>query len=198
MTVIFLVRHASYSCVDDILVGRMPNVRLSERGHEEANSLAERLKSERITAIHSSPQERAYETAVRIGKDVGLPVEITSALDEIDVGEWTGRDFATLECEPGWQLWNIARASARPPCGESMNELRHRVMRHLGEVRGAHPQGRIVMVSHAEVIRAVILDALGLSLDEFARITLAPASISTVGLDRHRATVISINEVGVS
>jgi len=194
MTTIFFVRHAAHRYLGHVLVGRMPGVRLGYTGHEQALRLAERLKDEKVTAVQSSPRERACETASPIAASAGLPVEIASALDEIDIGEWTGKSIADLHDDPHWRRWNTERGRTRPPRGESMRELQRRVVAHLESLRSAHPDGRMVLVSHAEVIRAAVLHCLEMPLDEFGRIEIAPATISTIGLDHGHARLVGLNE----
>jgi probable phosphoglycerate mutase len=180
--------------LDRVLVGRMAGVRLGELGRSQARSLALSFARERITAVQSSPRERAWETAAPIAERAGLPFAIIDALDEIDVGEWTGQPFTVLNDDVRWVRWNARRASNRPPRGETMHELELRVMQHLRGLHAAHPSGRIVLVSHAEVIRAAILHCLKMSFDDFARIDVAPATISTLALDHRGARVVDLNQ----
>jgi broad specificity phosphatase PhoE len=194
MTTFFLVRHAAHGLLDRVLVGRLAGVRLAPCGLSQAQRLAERLQGERITVVQSSPRERACETAEPIAGRTGLPLDIAPALDEIDMGEWTGRSFASLNGDPRWRHWNLARGSARPPGGESMRDVQVRVLRHLEHLHLLHAAGRIVLVSHAEAIRCVLLHFLGMPLHDFVRLELAPATISTVAIDNGRPRVVAVNE----
>jgi broad specificity phosphatase PhoE len=194
VTTFFLTRHAPHGLVDAVLVGRMPGAELDSNGHEQARRLAGLLAERGITAIQSSPQTRARETAQPISGQTGVPIEIAEAVDEIDVGDWTGRPFSALQDDPLWQLWNRARGSARPPRGESMQELQTRVMQHLYGLSSDSPDARIVVVSHAEVIRAALLQVLNLPLDDFWRIEIAPASVSTLVIEGDCAQVAAVNE----
>ena len=194
MTTFFLIRHAAHPELDRVLVGRMGGVRLGELGRSQARRLAECLERERITAVQSSPRERASETAAPIAQRAGLPFAIVSALDEIEFGEWTGQPFTALKHDARWIRWNTARAASRPPGGETMHELELRVMRHLQALHATDPNGRIVLVSHAEVIRAAILHCLDMSLDDFARIDVAPVTLSTLAFDHHGGCVVDLNQ----
>jgi broad specificity phosphatase PhoE len=193
VTTFLLVRHAAHQQLDHVLVGRMAGVTLAEEGREQARRLARFLLADRITAVQSSPRERAQETAAPIASQAALPVNIASALDELDVGDWTGPSFAVLNDDAGWIAWNTARGTARPPNGESMAELQRRILAHLQVLHEASPGGRIVLVSHAEVIRAAVLHALRMPLDDFARIEIAPASISTLAVDRCGCELVALN-----
>jgi probable phosphoglycerate mutase len=172
----------------------MPGAGLDDNGREQARRVAGSLAEKGVTVIQSSPQARARETAQPIGGRTGMPVEIAEAVDEIDVGAWTGKPFSALRDDPLWQRWNRARGSARPPGGESMQELQTRVVQHLYRISSDRPDARVVVVSHAEVIRAALLHVLKLPLDDFWRIEIAPASISTLVIDSDRAEVTSMNE----
>jgi broad specificity phosphatase PhoE len=194
MTMFFLIRHGAHDLVNRTLVGRMPGVTLSEKGREQARRIAARLSGERITTLQSSPQTRAQETARPIAERLGLPVEITSAIDELDAGAWTGQPFATLDQDPLWTLWNARRGSARPPQGESMRELQERAMTHVCSTAMAAPEACVAVVSHAEVIRAIVMNVLNLPLDEFYRVDVAPGSISTVAIHEGNAAIVSLDQ----
>src|SRR5215212_7645751 len=105
----FLVRHAAHELVDRILCGRMPGVSLGEEGRAQARRVAERLARERIAAIHTSPLQRAQETAAPIGERLNLAPEVRDAINEIDLGDWSGRSFSDLHSDPRWRSWNDAR-----------------------------------------------------------------------------------------
>jgi broad specificity phosphatase PhoE len=195
VTTLFLVRHAVHGLLAGILVGRMPNIPLTEDGRDQARRLAVRLSRESIAAVQSSPQQRARETATPIARALGVPLEVEPAVDEIDMGEWTGRSFEDLRTDPRWELWNRARSCVRVPGGESMIDVEQRVARHLERVRCERPDANVVIVSHAEVIRAALLRSLGLSLDAFAQIEISPASISTLAIGHWGSKILNLNEV---
>ncbi len=194
MTTVFLVRHGVHDLLDRVLVGRSPGVGLSPLGQRQARQLATRLAPEGVTAVQSSPQLRARETAELIADALGLAVEVVPALDELDAGEWTGRAFAELEQDPRWRSWNASRSTARPPGGESMGELQRRVLGHIEAVAARHADDRLVVVSHAEPIRAALLHYGRLHLDDFLRVPIDPASLTTLRLDAHGGEVIGQNE----
>jgi broad specificity phosphatase PhoE len=191
----FLVRHAAHELVDRVLCGRMPGVSLGEEGRAQARRAAERLARERIAAIHTSPLERARETAAPIAERLRLEPEVHEAINEIDLGQWAGRSFEDLSGEPRWQSWNNARAVSRPPWGESMLEVQARAVGNLEQARGAHPNQAVVLVSHADVIKAALLYYLGMPIDGYRLFDIGPASISTLVVGDWGAKVLSMNEV---
>jgi broad specificity phosphatase PhoE len=191
----FLVRHAAHELVDRVLCGRMPGVSLGEEGRAQAERVARRLGRERIAAIHTSPLERARETAAPIAEQLDLMPEIHEAINEIDLGEWAGRDFATLMSDPHWASWNAARSVARAPGGETMLEVQARVVGHMERVRGSHPDQGVVLVSHADVIKAALLYCLGMPIEGYRLFDISPASVSTLVIGDWGAKILSMNEV---
>jgi probable phosphoglycerate mutase len=193
-TTIFLVRHAAHDRVDRILCGRMPGVTLGEVGRRQAGDVARRLSTENLAAVYTSPLERARETAEPIAEASGLAAVGMSGLNEIDIGEWTGRSFAELAPDPHWQAWNAERAKGRAPGGEAMSGVQDRVYDELEGLRRSHPGGRVAAVSHADVIKAGICRVLGLSLDRYHAFEIEPASVSTIVRWEGGGTVVSLNE----
>jgi broad specificity phosphatase PhoE len=191
----FLVRHAAHELVDRVLCGRMPGVNLGEEGRAQAGRVAQRLARERVAAIHTSPLERARETAAPISEKLDLTPEICEAITEIDIGEWAGKDFVALQQDPHWASWNNARSVTRPPGGETMLEVQARVIEHLERVRGSHPDQGVVLVSHGDVIKACLLYCLGMPIDGYRLFDISPASISTLAIGDWGAKVLSMNEV---
>jgi probable phosphoglycerate mutase len=195
MTKFSLIRHGAHDVVDHILVGRMAGVRLNSRGHDQARRIADAVGRSGVSAVHSSPQLRALETAVPLGQRLGLSVRTFAGIDELDAGAWTGRSFASLNDDPQWVLWNAKRGRTRPPNGESMLELQVRALDHLNTVAASLPDGHIALFSHAEVIRAIVLHALRLPLDDYQRLDIAPATISTISVGRGGTELIALNQL---
>lgn len=193
-TTFLLVRHAEHALQGGMLAGRMPGVQLSARGREQAAALARWLGRWDIAAVQASPQHRAQATARPVAAELGLGVETVAALDEIDFGDWQGLDFDTLEDDPRWRHWNAERASARVPGGESMRAVQARIVSHLQRMCALHPDGALVLVSHADVIKAALLHVIGASLDAHGRIEVDPAGLSTVVLGDWGGKVVALNE----
>jgi broad specificity phosphatase PhoE len=190
---IHLVRHGHHGRLAGILCGRMPGVELDALGCRQMSACADRIVPA-PTTIQSSPQRRARQSAAILARYFGLPVEIVSAVDELDVGGWTGRSFDDLDQDPDWHRWNSRRGSSRPPNGECMQNLQQRVVQHLEQLRDDPADGTILIVSHAEPIRAALLHYAGIALDEFLSIAVDPASVSTLCFDRRGVHISQINQ----
>lgn len=190
-----LVRHAACEQMVDTLVGRGIDVPLTSVGQQQARALAARLSREPPpVVIYCSPRRRTRETAQAIADATGAGIVLHDAFDEIDFGGWTGQAFMALQNEAAWQQWNSARSTARAPGGESMVEAQARALAGIEALVPQHTARHVVIVSHAEIIRAVLLHHLGLSLDAYCRLEVSPASRSIVELAPWGAKVLAMNE----
>src|SRR6266481_9579367 len=170
MTVFHLLRHGEHGLLGRVLAGRMPGVGLSERGRAEIAAVAERLAAEKIAALYASPLQRTRESAEIVAARLGLPIEFRDDLLELDFGEWTGATFDAIRADPRWQAWSTQRSLATIPGGESMRAVQQRVVAAMVELNERHLHETIVLVSHGDVIRSVLLFALGMPLDFYNRI----------------------------
>jgi probable phosphomutase (TIGR03848 family) len=198
MTTFLLIRHAMCDTVGRTIAGRSPDVHLNREGKTQAEDLAARLSSLSLAAIYSSPLERALETAAPIAAKHRLPVSTAPGLNELDFGDWTGRALADLEGNQDWIAFNSFRSGTRIPGGETMTEVLARALREIDHARRAHPDaGHLVaIVSHGDVLRALLAHYLGISLDLFQRLELDPASVSIVVLDCYGPRVTRVNDSG--
>lgn len=189
-----MIRHAmTDSVANRTLSGRAKGVFLNEQGKAEARDLAERLKNFPIRAVYSSPLERAVETAEAIAQKLNLKIEKSEAFEELEFGDWTGRNFDELENEPKWRRFNLYRSSTRIPNGELMLEAQVRFVSELEKLRENHSGEIAAVVSHSDLIKAAIAHYAGIHLDLFGRIEISPASVSIVKISDAAARIIAVN-----
>ena len=177
---VYLVRHAAHDRVDRVLCGRMPGVRLSESGRAQARRLGAWLAARDIAALYTSPSERCRQTATLLSAWLGLAPIVAPDLDEIDFGRWTGCHFAALAEDPLWRAWNRERDQACPPGGETMRAAQARACRGIAAAAARYPGESVALVSHADVIKSVVIHCLGLSLQAYERLEVSPGSASIV------------------
>ncbi|SFR78778.1 histidine phosphatase family protein [Sphingomonas jatrophae] len=189
--IILLARHGTHAEVGHVLSGRS-EIGLSETGAAEAERLATRLAATPLDGICASPRRRTQETAMAVSARTGLPVQSAPALDEIDFGTWTGRAFAELDGDPAWHDWNARRGSAAVPGGETMAQAVARVRAFVEAT--AVQGGTMLYVSHCDVIRGLVSDLMGWSLDRLLDFDCNPASLTTLSLDSGHARLIALNE----
>lgn len=155
--------------------------------------LGRALADAALEGIVTSPLERARETAAEIARATGLTASVDERLTELDYGEWTGRTLDELSADPRWRPFNVARSTSRIPGGELALEAQARALAALTELRGRYGDGRIAVVSHADVIRGVLVHCLGMPLDLSLRLEIEPASVSTVTIGDDWVTVHGVN-----
>lgn len=193
MTTIVLVRHGQTDAIDNYISGTTLDTPLNIEGRAQVQRLVERLRGVALSAIVSSPLTRTRETADPIAASHGLQVEETRAFLELDFGAWTGRRFRELDREPEWKRFNAVRSVVRAPGGELMLDVQQRAVGALLDLCARYPTEHIVVVSHGDVIRAILMFCLGMPLDFVHRIEVSPASISIVTLDGWTPTVRQVN-----
>lgn len=199
LTTVILVRHGQTPTTGQVLPGRTPGLHLADKGIGQAEAAASRIAELSVTAVYSSPLERAKETAAPIAKAVGVRPRVSRGLFECDFGEWTGQELKALMKLPEWQTVQRAPASFRFPGGESFSEMQHRMITTLDTLRDEHRGKTIVCVSHADPIKAVLAHALGTHLDLFQRIVVSPCSISVIAWpDSGPPVVLNMNTTGPS
>lgn len=195
-TTFFLVRHAAHDNVGRFLAGRAGGVALSEPGRAQARRLGIRMAREDFAAIYASPRERAQQTASAIAAANGrAPVRTANELDEVDFGHWSGKTFDVLNGDPRWQRWNSLRSLARTPGGETMLDVQQRAFAFIETLAADPGDRRLVLVSHADVIKAVVSHVLGLPADAWPRFDVAPASVTSLVVGDWGAKLLTLNEI---
>jgi probable phosphomutase (TIGR03848 family) len=182
VTDVLLIRHGLCDVVGSAIAGRSVGVHLNAAGVRQARELARRLGRLPIGAVYSSPLERARETAAPLAERLGLRVELSPELEELDFGAWTGRTIDSLAGDPHWHRFNTERGTTRIPGGETMGEVVARASGGLARIAADHPDGAVAVVSHGDVIRALVAHYAGLPLDHMLRLEVSPASVSAVRL----------------
>ena len=201
MATLILVRHGRTTANSSgILAGRSPGVLLDEVGEQQAARAGDRLAGVRLAAVVSSPLERCRQTAKAVAAKQagGATVTREKGLTEVDYGEWTGGALKTLAKEPLWKVVQGHPAGATFPEGESLAAMSARavaaVRRWDARLEQEHgPEAVWAAVSHGDVIKAVLADALGMHLDAFQRIVVDPAAVSVVRYTAGRPFVLTMN-----
>ena len=203
MATLILARHGRTTAnASGILAGRSKGIRLDEAGLEQARSAGERLANLPLSAIVTSPLERCRDTAQVVARQQPKTAKVSSdrRLLECDYGSWTGRELKTLAKEPLWATVQAHPSAVTFPDGESMAQMMARSVAAVRDwdarVEAEHGSDAVwLAVTHGDVIKAVLADALGMHLDLFQRISVDPASLSVVRYTPLRPFVLSLNSV---
>lgn len=196
MSIFFLIRHGLNDMVGKRLAGTMLGVHLNEEGRAQAEELAERIGGLPIDAVYSSPLERTLETARPLAARLGLEVHTREEFREVEIGGWTGLGIEELVKDPDWKIYNIFRIGTRPAGGELSIEVQQRMVTGIESLRMEYPDGKIVVVSHADPIKCVLAHYMGMPLDFMLRLEISLVSVSIVSINDYGAKVLCTNCLG--
>ncbi len=201
MATVILVRHGRTTAnATGVLAGRTPGVSLDQVGRDQAVRTGERLAAVPVVGVVSSPLERCLQTSRFIldRQSASPHAPVDADLTECDYGQWQGRALKDLATEGLWSVVQSQPSAVTFPGGESMAAMQARsvaaVRRHDAAFEAEHGPGAVwVAVSHGDIIKSILADALGMHLDLFQRIDVGPASVSIVRYGAGRPTVHATN-----
>jgi len=197
-TTILLVRHGLTATTGTILPGRASGLHLAPKGIRQAEAVAERIGelAKKPVALYVSPLERARETGAPIAKVLGVRAQVSRGLLECDFGTWTGRKLSELTKKAEWNAVQNAPSTFRFPDGESFAEMQLRMWTTLTTLAQKHRNSTIVVVSHADTIKAAVTYAQGVPLDLFQRTVISTCSVSAIALTTSTPVVLCVNNTG--
>jgi probable phosphomutase (TIGR03848 family) len=202
VTLVLLVRHGLTAVTGSVLAGWTPGVNLDERGIDQAEALAARLAPVPLDAIVSSPLERCAQTAAAIAaarNGQAVAVQHDERIGECKYGDWTNQPIKRLAKDPLWRVVQQHPSAVRfpGPGGESMLDMQHRAVTAVRDWNARLGRnGAYVICSHADVIKAIVADALGMHLDLCQRIQVNPCSLTVIRYTPVRPFVIRMNDTG--
>jgi probable phosphomutase (TIGR03848 family) len=195
VTTVLLLRHGrSTANAQGVLAGRS-DTELDETGRDQALDLANRLAEVPLDLLVTSPQPRAQQTAQMAAAGRAEAV-VDEAFAECDYGDWSGAALSELATEPAWEIVQWQPSAVQFPAGETMAQMAHRATHGVRELVRAHPDGFVWIVTHGDVIKAIVADALGVHLDHFQRIVIDTASVSVITYTPKRPFVERLNDTG--
>jgi probable phosphomutase (TIGR03848 family) len=199
VTTVLFIRHGLTSLTGAVLTGWTPGVHLDDRGRAQVISLGERVRSVALAAVVTSPLERCLETAEALlaGRSPVPALHVDDRFGEVGYGSWTGRSVKDLRKEPLWRVVQGHPSAAAFPDGEGLAAMAARAAAGVQAWNAQlGPDATYAVVSHADVIKALVADALGLHLDGFQRIAVDPASLTAIRYAELRPLVLRVNDTG--
>jgi broad specificity phosphatase PhoE len=172
MTELILARHGETEWnVGKIFRGRA-DVNLDAVGVKQADLLGKYLGNCRLEAVYSSPLKRALDTATIVARYQKVGVHTAEDIIDLDYGEWQSLSEQQVErLYPALlKEWHNSPHKVRIPGGESLEDVRGRVIELVNDVLSRH-QGRILLVSHRVVLKVLICYLLGLDDSHFWNIS---------------------------
>lgn len=197
MSRIVLLRHAhSTANLKNILAGRTAGVVLSAKGEKQAEKLATRIGPARFDVIAVSPMSRCTQTISPWlslhGKERAPLIE--DGLSEVDYGDWSGKSLATLRRQKLWKVVQEHPSQMIFPNGESLLEMQTRALASFYRFEKVKGKNARLIVSHGDVIKAIVAHVLGMHLDQFQRLVIDPASITIIDTDNGVSRLVTFND----
>ena len=191
ITSIVFVRHGHTQQTEQGKLYSDHAVVLSDKGKKQTDDAAAWLPKEKPELLLSSTAVRVKQSAEIVSAALSLSIEFVPGLDEQNVGEWEGRSYLEIKkAQPDvYKVWCTDPIRNRAPGGESIQDVFERVGRDLEKLINEHAGKKIVLLTHAGVIRSAIISALGMPLDNFWRISVPTGSISRIDYSNNFATL---------
>lgn len=195
--VVYLIRHGeSVANTETKYQGQTYDTPLSPLGNKQANALAERLRSEHVARLITSPLTRTRETAEAVAKwHDGLRVEVAPEIIETNHGKWEGKNVVTIK--ENWpeefETWQNTPSCTIFPNGDAFEDTRMRVLTWWKEFLTT-VQGATIVIAHDNILRVLLVDALGMDPDSMWRFELQPAAITTIKVTNGKVNVGTIND----
>lgn len=195
METLFLLRHGETAWnKDGRVMGRL-EISLNHAGILQARRMAKIVSKLAIDAVYSSPLKRALQTARILAKKTRLLVEVDPNLTEVAFGRWEGWRLEQLRRDQAYHRFLRAPVTAKVPGGETMREVQKRGLAALRRAAEEHPTGRLLFVTHGDVIRAILCHYLHLPLAEFRRLRIDNGSLTVLEVNGAWAELKFINYV---
>jgi len=178
--IIFLRHGQAKNNIERILAGRTEGVPLTDVGIKQAEHTAELLKHMNVSAIYSSPIERAKHTAEIVGGHNSLDVTIDDRLIELDMGKFTGVPYDEIFTSHGnvfMKFYNGELEIAHNGV-ETFTEVKKRVLGIVDHVIEKHPDENVVLVTHMDPIKAMLSTIVDLSPTNLFELIIENASLN--------------------
>ncbi len=193
MLEIILIRHGQTDWNRDRrIMGHRP-IPLNATGKKESALLAKALSDVEIDAIYTSPFIRAFQTARILSSGRNVKLEKALEIAEIDYGQWVGRTFDEVSQEESFHVYHTHPKDAQAPGGEKMISVATRAIGFIETLRKRHKRGRILVVSHADVIKVILVNYLKIDLNQILKLHIDNSSLSLLWFKENRVRVMAMN-----
>ena len=198
---IIFLRHAqAENNTKRILAGRTEGVPLTKTGIEQAERIAKYLASIDISAIYSSPIERARHTAGIIAKNCSLEeVVIDERLTEIDMGKFTRMNYDDMFAKYG----NIfLKFYENDPViseheVETFPDVQKRVLDMVDHVLKKHKNENVILVTHMDPIKSMLAKVMNLLPETLFELIIANASLTIIKEQDKKFSLSAINAMNI-
>lgn len=191
ITTIYLIRHGHTEPTENGKLYNDPAVELTDRGIAQAKALGDWLADKNPDLLLSSTAKRVVSTSELIANRIGMKSCPKSDLDEWSVGDWEGRTYLEVKKEDpeDYKHWSKDPIKNAPPGGESIEDLYKRVQARMVDLIEENKGKSIALITHAGVIRAILVNALEMPVRNFWRLNISVGSVSKIDVSDNFTTV---------
>jgi broad specificity phosphatase PhoE len=189
------IRHGDTQYARERRFAGSRDVALSPHGRRQFEAVARALTGVVPGAVFASPLARARASAELIAAAHGVDLRVDPAFREMAFGDWEGLTRTEVAGRyPGeFERWRVTPHLVEPPGGERLDAVAARVAAGVAELCAAHAGQTVVLVSHAIVIRLIVLAALGLGSERLWSVDASPAGITEIEYQDGWTTVHRMN-----
>jgi len=194
-SIIFLRHGQALNNTQRILAGRTPGIPLTEKGIDQAEKAAKFLEDMNISAIYSSPIERAKSTAQIVGNHNSIDVKIDDRLIELDMGKFTGVPYDEIFSSHGNVFMKFYKGELEIAHNgvETFTDVKKRVLGIVDHVIENHPNENVVLVTHMDPIKAMLSTIVSLSPENLFELIIANASLNIFREYNRKFSISGIN-----
>jgi len=194
-SIIFLRHGQAKNNTERVLAGRTPGIPLTEKGIDQAEKAAKFLEDMNISAIYSSPIQRAKNTAEIVGKHNSIDVKIDDRLIELDMGKFTGIPYDEIFSSHGNVFMKFYKGELEIAHNgvETFADVKKRVLGIVDHVIENHPDENVVLVTHMDPIKAMLSTVVSLSPENLFELIIANASLNIFREYKRKFSISGIN-----
>jgi probable phosphoglycerate mutase len=178
--IIFLRHGQAKNNTERILAGRTEGVPLTDTGIKQAEHTAQLLEQMNVSAIYSSPIQRAKHTAEIAGKHNSIDVTIDDRLIELDMGKFTGMPYDKIFNSHGnvfMKFYNGELEIAHNGV-ETFSDVKKRILGIVDHIIEKHPDENVLLVTHMDPIKAMLSTVIDLSPTNLYELIITNASLT--------------------
>ena len=197
--IIFLRHGQAENNVKRILAGRTDGIHLTKTGIEQAGRIAKYLKPLDISAIYSSPIERAKHTAEIVAENNSLDYQLDDRLIEIDMGKFTLMNYDDMFAKYGnvfLKFYENDPVIAEHKV-ETFPDVRKRVLNIVDYVIKKHGNQNVVLVTHMDPIKSILSVVMDLKPKTLFELIIANASLTIIQEQDKKFSLSAINAMDI-
>mgnify|MGYP001461894487 FL=1 len=197
---IIFLRHAqAENNTKRILAGRTEGVPLTKTGIQQAEQISEYLKPLDISAIYSSPIERAKHTAEIVTKNSAIDVELDDRLTEIDMGKFTRMNYDDMFAKYGnifLKFYENDPVIAEHEV-ETFPNVQKRILDMVDHVIKKHKNENVILVTHMDPIKSMLANVMDLKPKTLFELIIANASFTILTEQERKFSLSAINAMNI-